>query len=108
MMPTEKQIQDTIIEYLKRKKWYVQRVNSGAMRMESKGKTYMMRMAVPGTPDVLAFKKLGDAVNLVFIEVKRPGKKPTPLQIAKMQELESYGAKCLVAASIKDLEDAGI
>ena len=46
-----------------------------------------------GTPDLMAFKrqenKFGSILlNLLFIEVKVPGNKPTALQKAKMEELE--------------------
>ena len=67
-----------------------------------------MMLAEKGTPDLMAFKKIypGKPGNiLIFVEVKRPGKKPTYLQEQKMKELEEYGAKCIVATSIDDLKD---
>lgn len=111
----EKHIQQQLIHYLKLKGYYVQRMNSGAMMAHSTktGKNYRVRMADVGTPDIMAFKRFefedgyGCAtsdMNLLFIEVKQPGKKPTVLQSLKMKELESFGARCLVIHSIEELE----
>ncbi len=110
---TEKGIQTAIISYLRYKGWYCMRLNSGRIRTEGGG---LVMLSDPGTPDLMAFKKvlLGDgihpagplieAIDLLFIEVKRPGNKPTLRQQMKMEELETFGAKCIVATSIEDLE----
>ncbi len=45
-----------------------------------------------------------EKMYLLFIEVKKPGKVATDLQKVKMEELEGYGAKCVVATCIEDLE----
>lgn len=108
LYPTERQTQQAIIGYLKYKGWYVQRMNSGAIRTENR----LIQLAEKGTPDIMAFKLLSGAVTdtcaILFVEVKRHGNKPTPSQVEKMKELESYGATCLVAESVDDLESAGI
>lgn len=111
-VPLEHQIQTACIQYLRYKGFYVQRMNSGAMRMQSKGKDYLLRMAAAGTPDLMAFKKISwdadfgdiEETQLLFIEVKRPGKKPTPLQTEKMKELEEHGASCYVIHSVEELQ----
>lgn len=113
--PTEHQIQNAVIGYLKARGYYVQRLNAGKFSMgEGRNKRFIQGVEV-GTPDVMAFKPLdirphldvkpvaGIAV-LYFIEVKRPGKVPTVHQEAKMAELEEYGAKCLVVHSVEELE----
>lgn len=72
----------------------------------------MMQLCAPGTPDIMAFKIIENplssgrfsTVDLLFVEVKRPGNKVTILQEAKMKELEGYGARCKVATSIEDIE----
>ncbi len=77
----------------------------------------MIRMTKAGTPDIMAFKMVSvttmirpehqltvESLRPLFIEVKRPGKKPTPLQQMKMEELESFGARCLVAHSVEEVE----
>lgn len=112
---TEHQIQNLLIHYLRVKGFYVMRLNSGAIRVDKR----LIRMAEKGTPDMLAFRELISLVvpprivsmkttNMIFIEVKRPGNKPTFLQKLKMEELERYGAKCIVASSIEDLQKEGV
>lgn len=81
----------------------------------------MIQLAEVGTPDLMCFKtipgaalyegenqswRLGRYVSLFFIEVKRPKMKATLHQTMKMKELESFGAKCFVATSIEDVEEA--
>jgi hypothetical protein len=120
--PTEHQIQYLLMGYLRRKGYYVERLNSGKFSAgEGRSKRFIMGVT-PGTPDLIAFKQYqgkldcikcdnpvgGLYTDLVFIEVKRPGNKPTALQKAKMEELEEYGARCIVATSVEDLETMGL
>jgi hypothetical protein len=111
---TEHQIQREIMVYLRMMGYYVQRLNSGKFSAgEGRSKRFIMGVAT-GTPDLMAFKwcedepNCGKGAHLLFVEVKRPGKKATDIQKAKMEELERYGARCLVATSIEDLTDAGL
>lgn len=108
---SEHDIQSVIINYLQAKGWYVMRLNSGKMPYEYKGKRGMVHMLPVGTPDLMAFKDPYQAeggVDLLFIEVKAGKNKPTDLQTMRMKELERYGAKCMVAYGVEDLEKAGI
>lgn len=90
------------MQYLRFKGYFILRLNSGAIRTV---KNDLIRLAPAGTPDILAIKQGG----CTFIEVKRNKKlKPTALQLAKMDELRGYGARCLVASSVEDLEKEGI
>ena len=41
----------------------------------------------------------------VFVEVKRPGARPRPLQVAVMARLEKAGARCLVYDGTTPAED---
>lgn len=123
IQPTEHQIQTLIINYLKIKGWYVMRMNSGKYSLgEGRSKRFVQGHEA-GTPDVMAFKKFTkpgtekdygsyataeQELSLLFIEVKRPKKKATVLQEAKMKELQEYGAKCIIATSIEDLKAKGI
>ncbi len=97
----ERAIQAACIEYLRYRGYYVQRLNSGGIR---DARHNLVTLAAAGTPDVLAIK---DGWAL-FVEVKRPGNKPTARQEAMMETLRSYGARCLVATSVEDLQAAGI
>ena len=94
---TEHQIQQAVIEWLQYKKWFVWRHNSGMVRTVH---NTMVRMGVAGMPDVFALKD----GQLLGIEVKRPGKKPTDIQQRMMDDLTKYGAQCMVVTSTEDLE----
>lgn len=48
-----------------------------------------------GWPDLFLFRD----GKTVCIEVKQPGKKPTPLQVSTMNKLESKGIPCFVCTS---------
>lgn len=98
---TEHDLQNSIIEYLRRKKFFVMRLNSGAVKTQ----TGFMRLAEAGTPDLMAFKLHLSGMKLYFIEVKLPGKKPTIAQQTKMHELETYGAVCMVIHSLEELTE---
>lgn len=111
---SERSIQNSIIEYLQLKGWYVHRINSGMIPMSYKGKQRMIRLG-SGMPDLMAFKEnlvpvtqalplKINSLKLLFIEVKIPGKDATPIQKAKMEELEVHGARCLTIHSLEELQ----
>lgn len=106
---SEHQLQTEIMQYLRYKGFYVMRLNSGKYAMgEGPSKRFIVGQEA-GTPDILCFREgfIHRGVThaqMIFIEVKKSGNKPTILQTAKMQELEGYGAKCFVATSIEDVE----
>ena len=114
--PTEHQIQTQIINFLKYKSWFVMRLNSGKISVGEGRSRRMIQMNEVGTPDIMAFRRfvrtcdvhsIGTLhLDLLFIEVKRPGNKPTLHQKMKMRELESFGARCLVAHSVEEVEEA--
>lgn len=100
------------MHYLRMTGWYVMRLNSGKFAIgEGAGRRFVVGQDA-GTPDLVAFKMhhsfssdhACNHVRLVFIEVKRPGNKPTPTQLAKMEELRRYGARCFVATSLEDVQ----
>jgi len=93
----ERTIQAAIIAYLRANQFYVLRLNAGALP-NAQGRS--VRMLPAGTPDLLAIK----AGRATFVEVKRPGKMPTERQRLMMAELRSYGARCICATSIEELE----
>jgi Holliday junction resolvase len=54
---------------------------------------YVIKLSVtnkPGIPDLVAIPKDSDTE---FYEVKRPGKKPRPLQVYRIKELNKHGIK---------------
>lgn len=60
--------------------------------LESKGfyVIKLMKTNKNGIPDLLAIPRDSD---VLFVEVKRPGNKPTPLQEFRMDELRSHGLR---------------
>lgn len=107
---TEHELQNSIIQYLELKKFYVMRLNSGVIPSFYKGKQRMIRLSKKGTPDLMAFSKKQNAMSiwnlkLIFIELKVPGKNAEPEQIEMMKELERFGAKCVVIHSITELQE---
>lgn len=73
-MALESTITKSIQKRAKERGWWVMKVAGGAFQR-------------PGIPDLLCVKR-GRAV---FLEVKQPGKKATPLQAHVIQELRSVG-----------------
>ena len=55
-----------------------------------------------GAPDRLVLFPGG---RLVFVEMKAPGKKPRPLQIKRMKELEELGFDVEVIDSQEDIDE---
>ena len=94
---TEQEIQKKVLDHLKREEWIAI-------------KTIMLNKA--GMPDIIAFK---DGVT-IFLEVKKPGGKLTPLQKNRLETLREKGfiakviydpfdlIKILLNIQIKDLQ----
>lgn len=70
--PLEKKVQTKIKKYLENKGWKVLKV---------------IQLSENGYPDILALKD-GQAI---WIEVKRPGAKPRPLQVHRIDQLKKMG-----------------
>ena len=70
---TEQQIQAKLIKNLEKEGYYV-------LKLSVTNK--------PGIPDLIAIPKNSD---VKFIEVKRPGQKPRPLQVYRIKELKDHG-----------------
>lgn len=82
-MPRESSIVASIVRKAKECGWWVMKIHGGPHQLA-------------GVPDLLCLRD-GRAV---FLEVKQPGSKPTPIQTARMKEIESQGgAPCRVVTS---------
>lgn len=105
--PTEKQIQDAVIAYLRAhpKVAWAHRFNRGAaIRSDEHGKAYYTKFnSCPGFADIHALLKTGRAM---YVEVKRPGARPTEDQASFLRASAHYGALAIVATSIEDVEAA--
>ena len=93
----ERDIQAAIMAYLRLRGYYILRLNAGALPNKQGRPVHMLPA---GCPDLLAIK----AGRATFVEVKRPGKMPTERQRLMMAELRTYGARCICATSIDELE----
>jgi hypothetical protein len=77
-LATEQQIQSKLIKQLEKDGYYV-------IKLSVTNKT--------GIPDLLAIPR---GSNVEFIEVKRPGQKPRPLQVYRIKELKKHDIKATV------------
>lgn len=85
-MSSEKAITRNIMKHMRHAGWYV-RKNHGNMYQPA------------GIPDLICHRQ-GETL---YIEVKMPNRKPTPLQCKTMDELRTYGISCVVATSPEDV-----
>lgn len=90
-MATESQIQSDIKSYLEYKGWFVFKIHQQS------------KYCFKGISDLIAVK---DGVT-VYIEVKTPTGKLRTEQIAFMEQIESHGARYIVARSIDDVKAVG-
>lgn len=74
---TEQQVQTKLIKRLEKDGYYVLK---------------LVKTNKNGIPDVLA---IPPDCPVEFFEVKRPGKKPSPLQEFRMSELRKHGCKAV-------------
>ena len=82
-MPRESSIVASIVRSAKQSGWWVMKIHGGPHQLA-------------GVPDLLCLRH-GKAV---FLEVKQPGKRPTQIQAARMNEIETQGgASCHVVTS---------
>jgi Holliday junction resolvase len=82
---SEKSITNSVIRLLKSEGFWTLKVHGGPMQRA-------------GLPDILAIKG-GEAW---WLEVKRPGKHPTELQIRRLQQLEDAGSVVGVVHSVAE------
>lgn len=90
---TETEIQAEIREYLQLSGWLVYRMNSG-------GRRGRVTLHPAGTPDLLALKN----GRVVWIEVKKPGEKPSNIQLEVHDLLIENRFEVIIATSIDDVE----
>jgi hypothetical protein len=89
---SEQAISKAIQQYLDVRHIYNDRLNAGKVKVGGK----YLQLAKKGTPDRFYISK----GQIYFVEVKRPGEKPTKEQIERHQELRDAGAVVIVADSL--------
>lgn len=97
----EKDIQRAILDYLKVRGYVHFRNNSGVFRPENAdGSRRFVRFGAVGTGDIVGLTKQG---RFFSIEVKRQGSKPTPDQLAFMENVSKSGGLAILAYSLDDV-----
>jgi Holliday junction resolvase len=81
----ESQIQAQITKRLKENGWFV---------------TKLIQTSTNGIPDLMAIKK----GVVIFLEVKQPGKKASPLQDHHIERLNQMGVFARVVDKLEDIE----
>lgn len=97
-VPLEKNIQSAIIKYLRYHGFFVVKINNVGI-WDQKRKVYIPPPR-KGVSDLLCVRD----GHFYAIEVKRPGKKPTPEQIAFLRDVEAHGGTALVAMGLDDVK----
>jgi hypothetical protein len=99
---SEQSLQNNCITFLQYRQFIVMRMNSGMIKTESGG---MVKLGTAGTPDLMAFRSatINRPIEVFFFEIKKPGKKSTPIQKAKQDELRSIGCKVYEIHSLEEL-----
>lgn len=99
--PLEKEIQASILDYLKLKRIFCWRNNSGMQFLPSaNGKMRAIRIGLPGSADILGITNDG---RFLAIEVKRPGGKARPEQQEFLDAISSRGGLAFVATSLDEV-----
>lgn len=98
---TEHQIQSAILDYLKLKRVFHWRNNTGKMFSNYKGKTRMISFGTVGSPDIFALK----GGVLYGLEVKSATGKPTEEQIGFGELMKDNGAIYKVVRSVKEVTE---
>jgi hypothetical protein len=103
---SEQELQNAIITYLQYRGFWTMRINSGMVKTE-KGR--MVKLAMAGVPDVLAIKPPtavppAPYAQVYWFEIKKPGKKSTPIQKMRQDELRAAGCKVYEIHSLEEMQ----
>ena len=101
--PTEKQIQNLILEWLNYQGIFAWRTNAGVIFIKGKKKTRAIRVGMAGQPDISFLLKGGVAG---FVEVKRKGGRITQAQVDFLDRVREQGAIAIVAYNLLDVQKA--
>lgn len=86
---TEHDLMNWCISYLSLKGHYVQRINSGSTMASYGSRTYRIKMAEKGTPDIIGYH--GTTGKFIGIEVKVKPNTPMPAQLEFINNLNRCG-----------------
>ena len=100
----EAEIQRAILQFLGAHRVLAYRSNTGAVTATTHGgRSRFVRFGVRGMPDITGVLPGGRAL---YIEVKAPGGRCSPWQIARLAELAKQGAVALVATGVPEVAAA--
>ena len=99
----EKDIQKSIIEYLRLKRYCVFKHHSTGFRKDTQGQAVPFRHGDKGIADIIGCSPTG---QFIAIEVKRKGGKPSPDQLEFIRRINESGGKAIVAFSIDEVIQA--
>lgn len=103
---SEKDIQNSIIEYLKYRGHLIKRNNSGRILIKGKSGFRSINLGESGWPDIIGCDKKG---RFIGIEVKKPGNKPTREQLEIINEINNRPpGLAFVAYSLDDVINKGL
>lgn len=103
-MGQEAEIQNTILSYLKYRKVFSWRQNSGAGLMKQGAGTRFIRFGVVGAPDIFVIK----GGTIYGLEVKSKVGKQNENQIEFQRGFEEAGGKYHVVRCIEDVQKIGL
>ena len=101
--PHEKEIQRAVLKLLKDMGIEAWRTNSGMQVHEAteNSKRRVIRSAPPGTPDIIGWLPGG---RFLGIEIKRPGERPRPSQVERLQKINHDGGAGFWVTSVYGAE----
>jgi alpha-amylase/alpha-mannosidase (GH57 family) len=106
--PTENQIAQQIVDYLRLRGWRVHRLEA-----DLRGPKARVKREEPGTPDYIAVRTATGVASfvrgydVVYIEVKRPGAKLRRSQEIWISQARDEGWDVVVATGVEDLIKSG-
>lgn len=109
MNPTENQIMNQIIDYLRYRGYLVWRNNTGAAEYEKDGKKRLVRFGQKGASDIFCIDHKNQG-RFVAIEVKTPktARRVTRWQQEFLDNVNAHNGLGFVATSVEEVQDAGL
>jgi len=103
--PTENQIAQQVVDYLRLRGWRVHRLEA-----DVRGPKALSKREEIGTPDYIAVRQCADGTgcDVWYVEVKRPGGRLRRSQQIWIEDARRRGWNVAVASSIDDLIAAGM
>lgn len=96
---SEQDIQKSILDYLRLKKYVVFKHNSTQFGVRN-GKSFAFSNGEKGISDIIGCSKEG---RFIAVEVKKPGGKPSPEQIEFLRRIKENGGYGILAYSLDDV-----